>query len=282
MQLTREDLFRRIWAEPMGKVAEDFGLTGNGLAKICDRLDIPRPPRSYWLKAQDNRPSAPGLPPPPIGLSEVVALGERHIRKSPGTRKRMDAASRRRQLLEVASTIALTEGLSALTMRRLGQAVGISETQVHNSLGGRTDLLIELARKEVETLENSRRKRIARNTDGRTKLVLSTIGYLHEAAQRGPLLQMLLRIPEVKSALMPERRERASEAREPILRQLTSSGRMDREHARAVTAALTAVSLKAGGIVATRRAPFETVELLCLAMILAGASANDKVVGKRA
>ena len=51
MELTRAELFERIWSEPMGSVAARYGLTGNGLAKICDRLDIPRPPRSHWGSA---------------------------------------------------------------------------------------------------------------------------------------------------------------------------------------------------------------------------------------
>ena len=53
MQLTRAELFDHIWSEPMGTVAARYGLTGNGLAKICDRLAIPRPSRSH-LPAGDR------------------------------------------------------------------------------------------------------------------------------------------------------------------------------------------------------------------------------------
>lgn len=50
VRLTREQLYERIWAKPMIHVAAEFGISGNGLAKICDRNKIPYPPRGYWAK----------------------------------------------------------------------------------------------------------------------------------------------------------------------------------------------------------------------------------------
>ncbi len=279
MELTREQLFRQIWSEPIGTVAERYDMTGNGLAKVCDRLNIPRPSRSHWTRSAASRETAPALPAPPIGLSETVAFGARQTRQSPGIRKRMDPASRRAQLIASAQRIALEEGLSAVTMRRLGQSVGISETQVHNCFGGRTNLLVAMAREEIARQESARVQSVRRNADRRTMVVLSTIGYLHEAAEHGPLLQMLLRLPEVKDALRDERREAARNARAPIIDRLTESGTMDAATARASTTALAAVSLKAGGIVAARRAPFALVEQLCLSIIMAGVASDEGIVG---
>tara|TARA_B100000678_G_scaffold264226_1_gene247596 strand:- start:668 stop:1516 length:849 start_codon:yes stop_codon:yes gene_type:complete len=277
MQLTRAELFESIWAEPMGAVAKRYGLTGNGLAKICDRLQIPRPPRSHWTRSASAREPRPDLPPAPIGLSETFALGRRQNRQSPGTRTRMSAEDRRHHLMDAASRIALSEGLSAVTIREVARSAGISETQVHNCFGGRTELLLALARREIATQEQHRRRRIARGTNHQTRVMLSTIGYLHEAARRGPLLQMLLRTPEVRDALKPERTVQSDAARAPILQQLVGKGRMDLQSARASTAALTAVSLKAGGIVASRRAPFAMVEELCLGVVMAGALSDEKL-----
>lgn len=280
MELTREQLFQQIWAEPIGTVAGRYGMTGNGLAKVCDRLNIPRPARSHWTRNPQTREAAPALPPPPVGLSETVAFGSRQTRQSPGVRTRLDAASRRAQIINAARRIILDEGLSALTMRRLGQLVGISETQVHNCFGGRTDLLVAMARQEIARQEAARVRSVARNADRHTMVVLSTIGYLHEAARHGPLLQMLLRVPEVKEALRDERRKAASSARAPIIDWLTETGTMDAATARASTTALAAVSLKAGGIVAARRAPFAMVEQLCLSITMAGVASDEELVGR--
>lgn len=280
MELTRAELFERIWSEPMGAVAARYGLTGNGLAKICDRLDIPRPPRSHWTRSASTRDPRPELPPAPIGLSETFALGRRQTRQSPGTRTRMSAEERRQHLMDTASRLALEEGLSAVTIREVARLAGISETQVHNCFGGRTELLLALARREIATQETQRRKRIARGTNHQTRVMLSTIGYLHEAAQRGPLLQMLLRTPEVRDALKPEWVAQSNAARAPILQQLVGKRKMDLQSARASTAALAAVSLKAGGIVASRRAPFAMVEEICLTVIMAGVHSGDTLAAE--
>ena len=50
--LTREALYRRVWSEPITRVASRIGLSGRGLAKICARHDIPVPPLGWWAKKQ--------------------------------------------------------------------------------------------------------------------------------------------------------------------------------------------------------------------------------------
>lgn len=47
---SREDLYGAVWSKPMKKLAEEFGISGRGLAKLCERLKVPVPPRGYWRK----------------------------------------------------------------------------------------------------------------------------------------------------------------------------------------------------------------------------------------
>jgi hypothetical protein len=49
-RISRNDLYDLIWAEPMSKLAERFGISDVGLAKVCRRSDIPAPTRGYWAK----------------------------------------------------------------------------------------------------------------------------------------------------------------------------------------------------------------------------------------
>ena len=49
--LTRQLLYDAVWQTPMVRLAEGYGVSGNGLAKICARHDIPYPARGYWAKA---------------------------------------------------------------------------------------------------------------------------------------------------------------------------------------------------------------------------------------
>ena len=48
--VTRAELHARVWAEPMNLLGPAFGLSGNCLKNICERHDIPIPPRGYWAK----------------------------------------------------------------------------------------------------------------------------------------------------------------------------------------------------------------------------------------
>lgn len=52
---TRQELYDLVWSEPMVKLAERYGISGNGLAKACRRADIPVPERGYWAKKQAGR-----------------------------------------------------------------------------------------------------------------------------------------------------------------------------------------------------------------------------------
>ncbi|MBX9828024.1 MAG: hypothetical protein K2Y27_23905 [Xanthobacteraceae bacterium] len=54
--VTREELYQQVWSVPMQRLAAQYCISGNGLAKICDRLDIPYPPRGYWNKKAAGKP----------------------------------------------------------------------------------------------------------------------------------------------------------------------------------------------------------------------------------
>lgn len=50
VHLSREELYDLVWSEPMSTVAPKLGMSDRGVAKICERLKVPRPPRGYWQK----------------------------------------------------------------------------------------------------------------------------------------------------------------------------------------------------------------------------------------
>lgn len=85
--VSREELFRQVWTTPMSRLARDYGISGNGLAKICDRLRVPYPPRGYWAKKaagkkvvqyrlpdrEDGTPQSATISPtpPPVPLPKI-------------------------------------------------------------------------------------------------------------------------------------------------------------------------------------------------------------------
>jgi len=58
----REKIYEEIWSEPIQHVAKRYGISDVGLAKVCKKLNIPRPGRGYWaIKAAGK--SLPRRPP---------------------------------------------------------------------------------------------------------------------------------------------------------------------------------------------------------------------------
>jgi hypothetical protein len=62
----RGEIYEAIWTEPIQHVAKRYKISDVGLAKVCKRLNIPRPGRGYWAikaagKPLPRRPSLPKL-----------------------------------------------------------------------------------------------------------------------------------------------------------------------------------------------------------------------------
>ncbi len=55
-RISRTELYARVWQTPMTRLGLELGISGNGLAKICQRLDVPYPPRGYWAKKEAGKP----------------------------------------------------------------------------------------------------------------------------------------------------------------------------------------------------------------------------------
>ena len=74
-RVTREELYQMVWDKPMIRLAEEFGITGNGLAKVCDRLDVPYPPRGHWAKKEAGKPVVTlKLPPRRDGIPSATDI----------------------------------------------------------------------------------------------------------------------------------------------------------------------------------------------------------------
>lgn len=73
--LTRQDLYDRVWTEPIRTVALHLGVSDVGLAKACRVAGVPVPPRGYWSQLRHGQPTPPRppLPPRPGGEQVVIA-----------------------------------------------------------------------------------------------------------------------------------------------------------------------------------------------------------------
>lgn len=60
----REALFLEVWSTPMTILSKKYGLSDNGLRKVCISLDIPLPRAGHWAKqAVGKAPQRPQLQP---------------------------------------------------------------------------------------------------------------------------------------------------------------------------------------------------------------------------
>lgn len=52
VSITRKDLHKMVWKEPLLTLSRRYSISDNGLRKICIRMDIPLPPNGYWQKVR--------------------------------------------------------------------------------------------------------------------------------------------------------------------------------------------------------------------------------------
>ena len=263
-RIERHVLFREVWDSPLHEVAKKMGMTAGGVAKLCDRLQVPRPNRNFWRLSATERLSVRPTTLSPLGNGdEANALGP-----AKSGRKRLPIEERKTQMLDIAGRLCLEEGIDEVTLNRVAREAGISEAQAHNCFAKRIDMLSALARREIEEYEVSRRKVVLRGRDRMTQIVMSTVNYLSEAGRRGALLQALLLEPEVREIMRADFEKTRTMVSKPIVQAMSSTYGMSEEEAYGSNWLVTAISLRAGSLVSAGHLSTEKAIRLCLPMVM--------------
>lgn len=71
--MTRQELYDLIWSQPAKTIAPQFEISDVALSKICEKHEVPQPPRGYWAKIAAGKP-APKFPLPARGLGIPDAI----------------------------------------------------------------------------------------------------------------------------------------------------------------------------------------------------------------
>jgi AcrR family transcriptional regulator len=262
---SRRVLYRLVWTRPVASVARELGMSGAGLAKLCGRLGVPVPARGHWARVRAGRAE----PPPPLPSAT------RHVRT------RRPAEERQANLLDAAATLIANGGLAAASLRAAARQAGLSEAQARNYFASAGDLLAALARRELAAMEAARRTAIAAADEPRARVQASTRAYLAEAAARGPLLERLMSSAAVRSGLARERGAARRSEGGRVARGLADRYGLPLDVAAAMTSILTAVTLRAGRLLARRRLSLEAAERLSMAIVAAGNRAVIRRYGSR-
>jgi len=62
IRLTREELYKKVWAAPMKTVAQEFGVSASSLANVCRKHNVPIPAVGHWTKIEVGKK----ITPPPL------------------------------------------------------------------------------------------------------------------------------------------------------------------------------------------------------------------------
>lgn len=114
--LTREELYALVWDNPMSHLAKRFGVSDQGLAKICDRFSIPRPKQGHWNKLAAGKPvETRPLPPPTAGLSETIRIARTSVASSrrPEIERALDVARSKTKTLDVGERLSRPHSIIA-------------------------------------------------------------------------------------------------------------------------------------------------------------------------
>ncbi len=77
IRLTREELYKKVWAAPMKTTAQEFKLSTSTLANVCRKHNIPLPPVGHWMKVELGHK----ITPPPLPESSGNQQVEMHVRE---------------------------------------------------------------------------------------------------------------------------------------------------------------------------------------------------------
>jgi hypothetical protein len=105
-KIERQKLYDEVWSTPMLQLAKSFGISDRGLAKICERLNVPVPPRGYWRRKETGQDvSREPLPALREGQRDYVVY-QRTIREDvddPEAREHQEFEKRAENRINVAS-----------------------------------------------------------------------------------------------------------------------------------------------------------------------------------
>lgn len=121
--------------------------------------------------------------------------------KSAPVRKRLNPQVRRDLILDEAARIVVEEGVSGVSMERLGREAGISKALVYNYFPSRQALLSELLLREYRRFQAHAREAKAGVQDFAALVRSTTRAYLQHVAERGVLIQRLMNEPAVSAAV---------------------------------------------------------------------------------
>lgn len=129
--IERDELYRQVWTTPMTKLCQEYGLSDNGLRKICKALSVPTPRAGHWMKLEPGKPVV--KTPLPDGASRTTYVIDSAYRREPPPALRE----------ELASELKRKVAFEAAELEQLQQPTTIRWHDSYTEAGSRTESLLE-------------------------------------------------------------------------------------------------------------------------------------------
>lgn len=266
-RITRQELYELVWSQPLNRLAQDLGISGNALAKICDRMLVPHPSRGYWSsQGGSRRECRPTLPPAPEDCGEDIQISSRRAASRRGL-SRMSLEARREQIADAAADLVLESGVGVVTMKAVARRAGISEALAYRYFSSVIELLAFVARREQAIMGAMQEACMAPHSAYIDRAQASMVGFLDYVAQRRGLLQALLASGELRRRLNPDHRSRTVEAAQSSSSKLLQQSGVPVEVGGAGWHMLRAAATRAGKLLASRKLSRERAGVLASAIM---------------
>src|SRR6266568_3101152 len=159
-------------------------------------------------------------------------------RTQPSSRRRLRAADRRAQLLEVARRVFGNSGFHGVSMDDVAKEAGVTKPILYDHFPSKKELYLELLDEDLSALHESVKQALDSPTGNRERIRRSFQAYFDFVDEQADGFRLMMQESVGAEKDFRERVERMRDAAVANLIERESEGRLDREHAEVVALAL--------------------------------------------
>ena len=180
--------------------------------------------------------------------------------------RRLDPIVRKNMILDKAADLVASEGISAITMDRVGREAGVSKPLVYAYFPNVTTLLQELLLRDQRRLWELQSIAVSQAKDFDELILFTTRTYLKHAEKNGMHIQRLMSDPSIASVFQASERESRQRVVTTLAREMVHSFAVPRDVAALVTEVSMGMTGAAGELVASGAVGRKKIEdiIICL------------------
>ncbi len=196
------------------------------------------------------------------------------------TTRRLDPAVRKHMILDKAAALVAAEGISAVTMERVGREAGVSKPLVYAYFQNVTNLLQELLLRDQRRLWELQTIAVSEATDFDELIRFTTRTYLKHAEKNGMHIQRLMGEPSVAAVFKERERESRQRVVEFLAKEIAHSFNVPREVAILATEVSMGMTGAAGELISRGVVGRKKIEDIVICLFKGSTAALREQYGK--